>query len=207
MRLTKGAARLTKTSLVVAIGVLSLAVTGAGMYIGRLRWQNAMLRADLARAQRRLAAVPSPRVPAAVVTTDRTLSDEQRRAMLDRLSGETSAQKDVWFAWAADDREAAAYQRSLQGVFEQAGWKVRRSAPAAFSLRPGIFFLMADASPPSYVLTALAAIQQADGAVSSGRDYRAFHERKKRDDASWRGFDMDADQTYIIAIGRWPSDE
>jgi hypothetical protein len=124
--------------------------------------------------------------------------------MVDKLKEETGPDKNVWFQWAPNDREAATYARALQSAFEEAGWNVRKSSPVTFSMKPGIFFLMADAAPPPYVSTALAAFQAAYIQLSSGRDYRAFNERKKKEDLSWRGFEMDADQAYVVAVGPMP---
>jgi hypothetical protein len=192
------------------IVVLVLSTAAAATYAGRLRWQNAFLRAELSRTREQSSTrssmpVPAP-APAPVLSAERNLGPEQRAAMLEKLNGEAGTQKDVWFTFAANDRETAAYQRALQGAFEEAGWRVRSSVPAGFALRPGIFFMMADSSPPPYVSSALAAFQAAGIEVSSGRDYRAFNERKKREDPSWRGFEMDSDQHYIVAVGPAPKD-
>jgi hypothetical protein len=81
---------------------------------------------------------------------------------------------------------------------------VQRNEPANFNLRPGIFFLMADEEPPSYVLTALGAFEAADITVSAGRGYRAFNEQKKQENPNWRGFEMAPDQTFIVAVGPAP---
>jgi hypothetical protein len=198
----------SKPVLYAIVAALALIAIGEALYIGRLRWRNAFVRADLENAQRQLAArssaPPPASAPAPVRSANRNLSAEQRAAMLEKLTAEAGAQKDVWFTSAANDAEAIAYQRALQGVFEEAGWRVRRSAPAEFALRPGIFFMMADVAPPTYVSTALSAFQAAQIELSSGRDYRAFNERKKLEDPTWRGFEMDSDQHYIIAVGPAP---
>lgn len=200
----------SKLPLLATAAVLAAVIVVLGVYVGRLRWQNSFLRADVARLEARVAAAPTapPPAPAATaasaVTGPRALTPEQRRAMVDKLNTEAGPQKDVWFVRAANNREAEAYQQELQKVFEEAGWKVRGASAAGFSLRPGVFFLMADASPPTYVFTALGAFGVAGIQVSSGRDYRAFNERKKSEDPSWRGFEMDAGQAYLIAVGPVP---
>jgi hypothetical protein len=196
--------------LYAIIALLAIATTALGMYAERLRWRNAFISAGLASIKRQQATAASVATAAATATpppptnTARALSADQRAAMLEKLRAETGAQKDVWFASAANDSEAAAYQRMLQSVFEEAGWRVVRSGPAAFPLRPGVFFLMADSAPPPYVSSALSAFQAGQITVSSGRDYRAFNERKKRDDPNWRGFEMGADEHYIVAVGPMP---
>jgi hypothetical protein len=192
--------------LVALVAVLALVAVGVGAYIGRMGWQNAMLQADLERLEQKVAALeaapPPPAPPPA--PTARTLSAEDRTAMVDKLKEETGPQKDVWIEWAPNDRESAAYAKALQGAFEEAGWKVKKSAPSPFALKPGIFFLMADPSPPPYVSTALGAFQAAYIQLSSGRDYREFNERKKKEDPNWRGFEMDPDQAYVIGVGPMP---
>jgi hypothetical protein len=191
-------------SLVALVAVLALVAIAEAAYIGRVHWQNGLLQADLERVEQKvatLAAVPPPPPP---VPTTRTLSAEDRAAMVAKLKEETGEQKDVWLEWAPNDREAAAYAKALQGAFEEAGWTVKKSAPSPFSLKPGVFFLMADPSPPPYVSTALGAFQAAYITLSSGRDYRAFNERKKKEDPSWRGFEMAPDQAYVVGVGPMP---
>jgi hypothetical protein len=198
-----------KNGLLVALVVLALVAIAEGAYIGRMSWQNGMLQADLERIEQKVAkleAAPPPPAPPPVPTA-RTLSAEDRTAMVDKLKEETGPQKDVWIEWAPNDRESAAYAKALQGAFEEAGWKVKKSSPSPFSLKPGIFFLMADPSPPPFVSTALGAFQAAYIQLSSGRDYRAFNERKKQEDPNWRGFEMGADQAYVIGVGPMPKPE
>jgi hypothetical protein len=137
-----------------------------------------------------------------VTTGERALTSEQRNAMLAALRNETGVIREVWFTYSPDDPESLAFQRDIQSVFEAAGWTVRRSASASFSLRPGIYFLRADESPPSYVLTALDAFTAAGLEVSAGRDYRSFYASKKAENPNWRGFEMVPEQAYIVAVGR-----
>jgi hypothetical protein len=190
------------------VGLLAT-LAGAGWYFSQLRSENAELRGRLAaieeRAQpqaapaapRRQRAAPRDVPPGAA----RAVSEVERGAMLDALRAEAGS---VWFVSNPGDAEAQTYQRAIQDIFEQAGWQVRSSAPATFGLRPGIFFLMADDDPPSYVLTALGAFEAADIEVSAGRGYRQFNEDKKKENPNWRGFDMTEDQTFIVAVGPAP---
>ncbi len=190
----------------IATVVLLLAVCVAlGVYAGRLSWKNAFLQAENARLQTKLADLQAQAGAIQEEPARRELAEWQREAMLSRLRQETGT-KDVWFIRASGDPEAAAYQRALQSVFEEAGWHVRSSRSAGFPLRAGIFFLMADESPPTYVETVLAAFDDAGISVTSGRGYRAFYEEKKRENPNWRGFDLAPDQDYVIAIGPQPAE-
>jgi hypothetical protein len=182
----------------IAIIVVLLAVIGGGIaYVVPMRWENARLRSRVARLEEKSAEAPS-------FEDEGPLSATQRRAMFDALVAETGPTRDVWFTYDPTDSSAAAYERALQGVFEEAGWKVRANSAASFSLKPGIFFLMADDVPPAYVLTALSAFRAADIEVSAGQGYRAFHEKMKKDNPNYRGFELADDQAYIVAVGRQP---
>jgi hypothetical protein len=191
------------------IVVLFAALAAAGLYISRLRVENVELQGRLAAltkkpaAPARPAAAPRPPAPqrAADPGSQRLLSENERSAMAAALGTEKGQ---VWFVSNPGDQESAGYQRAIQDVFEQAGWQVKGNAPANFNLRPGIFFLMADEEPPSYVLTALGAFEKANITVSAGRGYRAFNEEKKKENPRWRGFEMPADQTYVVAVGPAP---
>jgi len=197
-------------TFVIVCSLLVAVIAAVAGYAGQLHWQNAFLRAELARALSKAQAAPrqaEPEAPAPKVAAGpRTVTPEQKQAMLVELNNELGSDKSVWFTRAANDREASAYQRAIQAVFEEAGWTVRASVEAPFRLRPGIFFLMAEDEPPPYVEKALAAFNSAEIEVSAGRGYRAFHERKKASDPDWRGFDMAPEQTYTVAVGRKPAE-
>ena len=137
----------------------------------------------------------------------RTLSAEQREAMIDRLGGRGVSQPHpVWFATVANNPEAAAFQRTLQSVFEEAGWQVEGNAPIRFPMKAGIYVFAADEEPPEYVGIANEALEAGGMTVSAGRGYREFYRQKKEENPSWLGFDLGPDQTYVIAIGRQPED-
>jgi arylsulfatase A-like enzyme len=189
---------------VVLVAGLAIVAVAEGAYIGRMQWQNGCSRPISSARNRRFRRSPPcrrrlrprrPRAPCPPRIAARWSPSSKE---------ETGEQKDVWFEWAPNDREAAAYAKALQGAFEEAGWTVKKSAPSPFSLKPGVFFLMADAAPPPYVSTALGAFQAAYIQLSSGRDYRAFNERKKKEDPSWRGFEMAPDQAYVVGVGPMP---
>ena len=200
----------------IAVALLVALVAGA-FYIVQLRADNAVLRAELALARQQPTPAPdreAPQAPVAAPTAasgqarppagGRVLTSEQRNALIGELQNETGPVRDVWFAHSPNDAESLSFQRNIQSAFEEAGWTVRHSAPAGFTLRPGIYFLMADESPPPHVLTALAAFDAADLEVSAGRDYRSFYATKKAENPNWRGFEMVPDQAYIVAVGAQP---
>jgi hypothetical protein len=123
--------------------------------------------------------------------------------MLKRLGGaQGGSGKVVWFAVVTSNPEAVTFQRTLQNVFEEAGWQIKSVAPVRFGLKPGVFVFSADEEPPEYVQQVLDAFEAAGIPVTAGRGYRAFYREKKAQNPSWVGFDMDADQTYVVVIGR-----
>jgi hypothetical protein len=148
------------------------------------------------------AATPTTTVPA---TPPRTLSPEQRSAMLDKLKSETGPTRDVWFATSVSKPEAVAFQKLLQGVFEEAGWTTRGNAPVRFTIKSGIFFLAAEEDPPDYVATAREALADAAGiTLTAGRGYREYYAEKKKENPNWNGFELAPDQTYVIVVGPKP---
>jgi hypothetical protein len=203
------------TALVVVLLAVSAA---AGVYITRLHSENALLNSRVADLQAQKSGAPAAppaatRAPAAPPTpgaaaaarparAPRVLTEGQKKSMLESLRAETGK---VWFTTTPNDAEATAYQNALQSVFQEAGWAVQSDSSATFGLRPGIYFLMADETPPSYVLTALGAFNTAEINVSAGRGYRQFNEDKKKENPNWRGFDLASDQTFIIAVGPQPA--
>lgn len=152
----------------------------------------------------------APLAAAATTTTapstpPRTLSPEQRSAMLDKLKSETGATRSVWFATSVSKPEAVAFQKLLQGVFEEAGWTTRGNAPVRFTMKPGIFFLAADEEPPDYVATARESLADAAGlSITAGRGYRDYYAEKKKENPNWNGFELAPDQTYVIVVGPRP---
>jgi hypothetical protein len=207
------------TALIV---VLLAVAAAAGVYITQLHSENALLRTRIADSTAQKSSAPAapaaapaatraPAAPAApappgaarAARPPRVLTDGQKKSMLESLRAETGK---VWFTTTPNDPEANTYQNALQSVFQEAGWEVQSDASATFGLRPGIYFLMADETPPSYVLTALGAFNTAEITVSAGRGYRQFNEEKKKENPNWRGFDLAPDQTFIIAVGPQPAD-
>src|SRR5437762_1629272 len=121
--------------LIVA-GILLLV---AGAYIVHLRSENDRPK-DM---EAKKAALPA--VSLGSTAAPRVLTPEQRKAMLDKLAAaNASTPHGVWFATAPNNSEAVNFQKQIQSVFEEAGWKVLGNEPVTFSLKPGIFFFMAE---------------------------------------------------------------
>lgn len=148
----------------------------------------------------------APDVPAAVLGGDRTITPEERTVMVEALGGSgVSGENPVWFATVPNDTEAAALQRTLAGVFEEAGWQVRGTIPVRFAMKPGVFVFAAEEEPPPYVEQASGALEAGGIPIAaSGIGYRAFYEQKKQEDPKWVGLELGPDVTYVIVIGRKP---
>ncbi len=190
--------------------VLAVVLAAGGWYVSGLRGEIRRLKAENAPAAPKPApaaeGAPAPDTAAQAADAGRwQLTDAERSAMLFHLGAEgTSVANPIWFVTDSRNPDAVAMQRSLRRVFEEAGWQVRGNAPVTFQLKPGIFFLMADEEAPEFVQTALGAFEAAGITVSAGSGYRAFYKEKKAADPKWQGFDMAADQPYVVVVGRRP---
>ena len=153
------------------------------------------------------AAAPAAARSDAAATAGRTLTAEQRKAMLDKLDSRGGTAHMVWFASVPGNPEAAAFQKQIQSVFEEAGWKVSGNDPVSFSLKAGIFFFMADEEPPPYVQGVADAFDAAGIQITAGRGYRQFYEDKKKENPNWHGFELKRDQDFVLVIGRKPDEE
>ena len=174
--------------------VLLIVISVGAWYTVQLRAENTHLKSELAARQRPAA----PRMEPATAN-GRHLEADKRTAMVAKLGG--TSPNPIWFATVTNNREAAAFEHELQSAFEAAGWQVRGNAPVTFPLKPGIFVFAADEQPPPYVQTALDALDAGGLSVTSGTGYRAFYRDKRQENPNWRGFELQADQTYIVVIG------
>ena len=203
--------------LLVRVAGLLLAV-GVVWYITHLNAEIARMRAATPNAAAPVAgsapAKPPP-VPAAAPAAQpaggatRTLTSEQRQAMIGKLAssegGDASNEKPpVWFATVPNNPEAAAFQKTLQGVFEEAGWQVRGNATVRFPMKPGVYVFAADEEPPTYLGQVNDAFEAAGITITSGRGYRDFAKQKKEENPDWVGLEMGPNDTYVIAVGRSP---
>lgn len=190
---------------------------------GLAMWYIAQLRGEIADLDRRLAAVTAagsarpaapaaaaaPAAPAPVAAAPgppRTITEGQRFTMINALSrGGMFAGSPVWFATVPNDPEAAAFQKELQSVFEEAGWKVMANNEVRFQMKPGIFVFAADVDPPDYVDAINDAFESVGIELAGGgRGYREYFRERKQENPAWIGFEMSDDQTSVIAIGRNP---
>ena len=193
-----------------------LAGVSAIWFIGQQRAEIADLKRQLAQAQTTLAPAPVPAPAAAAppparevpaVGPPRTITDDQRATIVGLLSsGGWNAGSPVWFSTTPNNAEATAFQQMLQSVFEEAGWVVKGSTTTAFPVKGGVFVFAADANPPQYVNAITEALEAGGVTITStGIGYRDYYNERKAADPNWRGFEMAADQTAVIAIGRAPT--
>jgi hypothetical protein len=187
---------------VVIVGVL---LVGAVAYIVHLRTENEQLKVA---GSPPAAAPPVARSAASQNPAGgRVLTAEQRRAMIEKVDSRGGTTHTVWFATVPNNPEVANFQKQLQGVFEEAGWKVGGNTPVTFSLKPGVFFFMAEEDPPDYVQSIAGAFEAAGLQVTAGRGYRQFYQDKKKENPSWNGFELKPDQDFILVIGRKPEEQ
>src|SRR5438045_3075256 len=180
---------------------LAVALFGAIVYIVRLQSELAALRQTV--AQRAGAPAVRPPTPP-VATKPRTLTGEQKQAIIDALRGETGSVRKVWFHVEQTRAEPAAFARALEEAFRAAGWEVEESGSGGLAFKPGVSVLVADEEWPSYASTAYDALQKAGIDVKAARGYRAYYEEQKREKPTWQGPQLAADQTYVVIVGSNP---
>ena len=180
---------------------LAVALFGAIVYIVRLQSELAALRQTV--AQRPGAPAVRPPTPP-VATKPRTLTGEQKQAIIDALRGETGSVRKVWFHVEQTRAEPAAFARALEEAFRAAGWEVEESGSGGLAFKPGVSVLVADEEWPSYASTAYDALQKAGIDVKAARGYRAYYEEQKREKPNWQGPEMKPEETYIVIVGSSP---
>jgi hypothetical protein len=182
---------------------LAVALFGAIVYIVRLQGEvEALKKAGgqaPATATARSPAAPSSAGPA------RTVTDEQRQAMLEVLRSETGPVRKVWFQVEQNKPEHAAFEKALEQVFRDAGWDVTASGSGGMVFKPGVYLLVADDEWPAYAEKAYDAFQKAGIDVKAARGYRAYYEEQKRDKPGWTGPKLADDQTYVVLVGPSPA--
>jgi hypothetical protein len=198
----------TETSPRIALGAAAVIVVLGGVwYTATLRTQNAMLREQIAGYERVALAEAGPKpAPRGSKPSDlkpqRMLSDEQRDAMRSKLSAEPG--KKVWFVRQPNDPEAESFQRELEAVFQESGWEIAGSSEASYRIKAGLYLYMANDEPAAHVAAALTGLQATGLELSAGRGYRAFYEAKKKEDPSFRGFELAPEQDFVIVVGPNP---
>ena len=179
----------------LALAALVLALLGAGAYIVHLRGQVA--RVD----QRAAAPVRSPGAAAAGgVARGLALTQEQRLAMHDALTGAAGSSPTAWFQVQANNQDAAVVLAALQQMFEQAGWKTE-VVRAPYALKSGIFLLAADEPPAPAADVVNQAFSAAGVEAQYLTGYRAFYLDRKQNNPNWVGPELASDQAFVIAIG------
>jgi hypothetical protein len=176
--------------------VLAVALFGAIVYIVRLRSE---VGAPHPPGAVRQAGSPSP-----TSAVQRTITAEQRTAMVDVLRSDTGAVHKVWFQVEQNRPEPATFQKALADVFREAGWEVDTAGSGGMTFKPGVSVLVADDEWPSYASTAYDALQKAGIDVKAARGYRAYYEEQKRDKPNWQGPMLTPDQTYVVIVGPSP---
>src|SRR5262245_16467577 len=120
---------------------VAVRIAGLILAIGVV-WYTTHLNAELSRMRAGQRAAPAARAPTppaapAAPAGPRTLTGEQRQAMLEKLNGNPG--RPVWFATVPNNPEAATFQKQLQSVFEAAGWEIKGNSPVRFPMKPGIY--------------------------------------------------------------------
>jgi len=149
---------------------------------------------------------PPPRIaPTATGGPARSLTDDQRQAMLDVLKADPGPERKIWFQVEQNRPEALAYQQTLEKVFKDAGWDVQTAGSGGMVFKPGVYLLVGDDEWPSYASTAYDALQKAGIDVKAARGYRAYYEEQKKEKPGWQGPKLAADQSYVVLIGPSPA--
>ncbi|MCC6849770.1 MAG: hypothetical protein IT294_14795 [Deltaproteobacteria bacterium] len=180
----------------VAVRIVGLALAiGIVWYITAINAENARLRSAATNAP-----AASAERAAAGAAAARSLTGEQRQAMLEKLQNNPG--RPVWFATVPNNPEAAAYQKQIQSVFEAAGWEIKSNSVVRFPMKPGIFVFAADEEPPGYLASVNDAFEAAGIAITSGRGYREFVRAKKEENKDWLGLELGPEDVYVVAVGR-----
>jgi hypothetical protein len=189
--------------------IAALVIVVGGVYVVRLRGELTDLRRETVGGQAQPDAAArsadAPPAPAAAPGRPRSLSAEQRRAIVEVLQGETDSTRTVWFQVDERNSEAVAFQKELSAAFREAGWRVDERGSGGLTFKPGIFLLVGEEEWPHYATTAHDALGRAGLEVKGASGYRAYYEEQKRDKPGWQGPRLDPDQTYVILIGASPA--
>jgi tetratricopeptide (TPR) repeat protein len=164
-------------------------------------------RQDVAAGTRGATAAPTAAAPATRAAAGAgavwSLSSESHAAMVAQLAKRPAAAA-TWILYDTRQPSAEALARQLASAFEAAGWSVRRLAGAPVPLRAGLFVFAADDPPPQALATIASALAAAQLHPTTASGYREFTAARRRADPNWRGIELDADQSFVIAVGRPP---
>jgi len=149
------------------------------------------------------ATTPPPAAPAA--TSPRAPDATKRSAMVEALKAETGADKRVWLVVSPGNAETLALASALEGAFRDGGWMPKTQPLSGMVLKPGpVRILVGEEQEPPQVDTVRKALEAGGLTVETGTGYRAFYEEKKKENPSWPGIPMTADQPFIVVIAPQP---
>ena len=178
--------------------VIAAVVVGAALYVVRLQSQLTALQS--ASETKRAPSGSAPGAPA----PPRTVTDDQKQAMLGVLKSDDGATRKVWFQVEQGRAEPAAFEKALEQVFRDAGWQVETKGAIGMTFKPGVYMLVADEEWPQDASTAYQALQLAGIDVKAGSGYRDYYEQQKKEKPGWTGPKLADDQAYVVLIGANP---
>jgi hypothetical protein len=149
-------------------------------------------------------AKPAAAPAAAAPSGARAIGDGARAAMKETLAAESTG-KHAWILSQPGNPEVAALVASISSVFKDAGWEVSAETASGISLKPGVMTLVAEEQYPSYIDTALKALDASGLDAKSASGYRGYFEAKKKENPAWPGIPMRADQDFVIVVGPKPA--
>jgi hypothetical protein len=127
---------------------------------------------------------------------------DAERAQFVAALGEQPKGTPAWLTFDGRDPGARAFAQQLAAAFESAGWTVRGLGEAPFPLRAGLFVFAADETPSPAAAAATNALAAAHLTASVASGYRDYAAERRRADPNWAGFQLAADQEFLIAVGR-----
>lgn len=131
-----------------------------------------------------------------------SLTDEAQSALKKKLSA-APPDSATWIVYDARHPSAEALARELSRAFGEAGWQVRKLAPAGIALKAGVHVFAAE--EPSAACRAVAdALGAAGFSPMFGTGYRPFVEERRRTDPNFAAIDFEAAQDHVLAVGRKP---
>ncbi len=154
-------------------------------------------------------AAPAAAAPAAAAAAGTgapvvTEIDSRMAEDLVRRLGAAPRGTPAWIAASQLDPGSAARAEQLRVIFQRAGWDPQPVQTFRGTLRPGFFLFGADDSPPTYVTTLSNALRAVGMISNFSSGYRAYYRERLAADPNFVGFPMEANQTFIVAVGRTP---
>lgn len=110
----------------------------------------------------------------------------------------------TWIVYDGRHASAQAFAKQLAAAFEEARWTVQRLGPTDFAMRAGLFVFAADDPPSNAAANVSSALEATALGATVATGYREFVDERRRADPNWRGFELAADQGFVVAVGRPP---